>query len=122
MKKDSPRIRSIVKDSSKLRNGLKSRWNQLGLTQQQVADDAVAKGQEGIRRQGISRYLNNPYTANALNEEQIIWLSWRWEVYVTLQVGKPSTNQRVEFKIPETYNEERALKLLKELFPNTILP
>lgn len=112
-------IPSIVKDSSKLREGLKKRWKDLGLTQQQVSDDAVKYGQEGIRRQGISRYINDPYSANALNENQIIWLAWRWEVYVTLQVGRPSTNQRVEYKIPEVYNEEIALKKLKQLFPNT---
>lgn len=104
--------RSIVKDSSKLRAALKNRWKQIKYSQQQVADDALRLGQPGITRQGISKYLTNPYSPGAINDEQIIWLAYRYSIYVTLTVGVP----KVKYIIPEEFDNEKALKELKKIF------
>lgn len=106
--------KSIVKDSSKLRNALKSRWKELGLSQQDIENDAKAHGKD-IIRQAINKYINNGYSKGALNEEKILWLAWRWLVPVTLSVGIPD-NTGVRYEIPE-YNEEKALAMLNKVFP-----
>lgn len=106
--------RSIIKDSSKLRTAFRARWMQLKKSQQQVADDAAKHGQSGITRQGISKYFTNPYARGALNDEQIIWLSYRYSIYVTLTVGLPDT--KVKYKVPDKFDNETALKEVKEVF------
>ncbi len=106
--------RSIIKDSSKLRDAFKKRWKQLKRSQQLVADDAVLYGQSGITRQGISKYLTSPYSAGALNDEQIIWLAYRYSIYVMLTVGVPDV--KVKYAVPEEFDNEKAIKELKKIF------
>lgn len=110
-------IRSIIKDSSKLRQALKDRWKKM--KQEDVADDALRFGQPGINRQGINKYLNKPYSAGALNDEQIIWLALRWGIPLRLEIGLPE--KQVKYLVPEKFEEKESLKLTKEIFPNTIL-
>ena len=102
----------IVKDSSKLRDALKARWKEVGFTQAAISEDATDKGQVGITRQAINRYLKNPYAKGALNQQQIVWLSWRWYIPVTLKIGIPQGD--VSYVIPEVYDEDKAFKLLKK--------
>lgn len=102
----------IVKDSSKLRDALKARWKEVGLTQAAISEDATDKGQVGITRQAINRYLKNPYAKGALNQQQIVWLSWRWYIPVTLKIGIPQGD--VSYDVPEVYDEDKAFKLLKK--------
>lgn len=106
--------RSIIKDSSKLRLAFKDRWKQLKMSQQAVANDAVRLGQSGITRQAVSKYLTNPYAAGALNDEQIIWLSYRYQVYVMLTIGLP--DKKVKYEVPAEFDNTKAIKLLNEIF------
>lgn len=102
----------IVKDSTKLRDALKSRWKEIGWTQAAISVDAIEHGQEGVTRQAINKYLRDPYAKGALNQQQIVWLAWRWYIPVTLGVGIP--NGTVSYTIPEVYDEDKALRLLKK--------
>lgn len=104
---------SLVKDSVKLRDGLKSRWKELKMTQVAVALDAQSRGQRGIIRPAINKYLKDPYAKGSLNESQIVWLAWRWLVPVTLAVGIPESN--VKYTIPKEFDEKKALKLLNKM-------
>lgn len=106
--------RSIIKDSSKLRSAFKVRWKQIKISQQDVADDAARLGQAGITRQGISKYLTKPYSAGALNDEQIIWLSYRYSLYITLNVGL--LDVKVKFTVPLDFDDEKAIRQVKHLF------
>lgn len=101
----------IVKDSTKLRDALKARWKEVGLTQAAISEDATEKGQVGVTRQAINRYLKNPYAKGALNQQQIVWLSWRWYIPVTLKIGIPDGD--INYNVPAEYDEEKAFKLLK---------
>jgi len=101
----------IVKDSTKLRDALKARWKEVGLTQAAISEDATTRGQIGITRQAINRYLKSPYAKGALNQQQIVWLSWRWYIPVTLKIGIPSSD--VNYEVPSEYDEDKAFKLLK---------
>lgn len=110
---------SILKESSKLRNALRERWKDLGLSQQDVALDAQKKGLKGINRQGISKYMSSPYTGGALSDYHITWLAFRYGFYITLGIGIPTS--KVEYKLPKKFDEDSALTLLKEIFPETVL-
>lgn len=110
-------IRSIIKDSTKLRLALKHRWKKI--KQDEVALDAQKLGQAGITRQGISKYLTKPYAAGALNDEQIIFLAIRWDVGIRLEIGFP--DKSVNYIVPKQMDNVTALKFLKEIFPETII-
>jgi len=107
--------KSIVKDSKKLREALKARFKELKMTQAKVAEDATKRGQKGITRMSINKYFNQPYVAGALNEYQILWLSWRWLVPVMLSVGIPDA--KVNYEVPKKYDKDMAMKYLKKMFP-----
>lgn len=80
-------IRSIVKDSEALHNALLSRWEELDLTQQEVADMArKALNDVGFTRQAINSYIKDPYRRGALNEEQILALAKLFSIDVTLVI------------------------------------
>lgn len=104
----------IVKDSTKLRDALKSRWKEVGLTQAAISLDAMDKGQIGITRQAINKYLRDPYAKGALNQQQVVWLSWRWYIPVTLKIGIP--NGKGDFIVPEEFDEDKAMRLLNKAF------
>ncbi len=107
--------KDILKDSKKFRDGLVKRWKEVKISQQGVADDAVNRGQTGITRSAINKYIHNPYAKGALNQEFLCWLGWRWLVPVTLQIGIPKIN--TEYVIPDKYDEDKALELLNKVFP-----
>jgi hypothetical protein len=106
--------KTLLKDSTKLRDALKSRWKELKLTQTAIQDDAKKHGQN-ITREAVNKYLKNPYSKGALNEHQLIWLAWRWYIPVTLNIGIPN-NTNFKYEIPK-YDEKKAIKLLEKIFP-----
>ncbi len=107
-------MKSILKDNNKLREALRTRWKELKKSQKEVAEDAQKRGQAGIRRQGVNRYLNDPENPNTLNEYQILWLATRWGIDVRVIIGPARIK---EMKIPK-FNETEALKKLED-YENT---
>lgn len=106
--------RTLVKDSTKLRDALKARWKELKLSQSAIQDDAKEHGRN-ITREAINKYLKNPYNKGALNEAQLIWLAWRWYIPVTLNIGIPN-NTNFKYEVHK-YDEKKAIKLLQKTFP-----
>ena len=80
-------IKSIVKDSDKLRKALINKWDKLGLSHQDVVKAAQKSGQN-ITGTAISRYLHNPYFKGALSEEKILWLAKFYDIDVKLIIKK----------------------------------
>jgi len=108
---------SIVKESDKLRKALKERWDKLELKQKDVVKDAMERNFK-IPGEALSRYMSGKQKGS-LSEGQIIWLAYRYGIFVMLQVGIPKqkADGTVSFAVPP-FNEERSLALLKKIFPN----
>jgi hypothetical protein len=96
---------SIVKESRKIQKLLIERISgELGLTNKAVSVDAEEHDQK-ISVEALSRYFKHPNPKGGLSESNILWLCYRYGVFVTLNVTK----------VP--YNERKNFQLLKKLFP-----
>lgn len=108
----------IVKDSTTLKQALLDRWEEIGISHVMVANDAEKRGVGGITPNAISKWIKDAYTKGALNQYQILWLAFRFDIPVRLHVGEPYLEQdKIRYIIPQPFNEERALKRLHEYFP-----
>ena len=108
--------KSIVKVSKEIREQLKKRIDELGLTLTAVCEDSAKRGML-INIGSLSKYLGLS-KLNNLSDDHILWLCYRYGIFVTLQVGSIVIEAgKPHFKVPE-YNETTCLTLLKALFPN----
>lgn len=108
---------SIVKQSSRIRELLTERVKVLGLSHTQIAEEAQKFGMKNINHSSLSRYFNN-IPVNALSEESIIFLCWRYGIQVMLMVGKPVLKgNKLGFEVPP-YDEKACLANTKKLFGN----
>ena len=109
---------SLVKSSSLIRIQLQKRIEEQNLSLTKVSADAEERGRK-ISISSLSRYFKNS-KVNNLSEESIIWLSYRYGIFVTLHIGTlVMSNGKASFHVPE-YNEERCLIILKKVFPDVI--
>ena len=76
---------SLVKSSSLIRIQLQKRIEEQGLSLTKVSADAEEKGRK-ISISSLSRYFKNS-KVNNLSEESIIWLCYRYGIFVTLHIG-----------------------------------
>ena len=107
--------KSIVKSSPIIRTKLQERIKLLDLSLTEVSEDANKRGMK-ISISSLSRYFSNSKTNN-LSEENIIFLSYRYGIFVTLHIGTLAINHgKASFHIPD-YNEERCLAILNKEFP-----
>lgn len=104
----------ILKSSEKLRDALKARWKEIEYSQADVVRDANERKVK-MTVEAISKYVNRPYALGALNQEQINWLAWRYDIPIFLKVGEPSP-KAVEPTIKK-YDEKRALSRLSKIYP-----
>ena len=107
--------KSIIQDSEVLRIGLKERFKELKLTLNNVSDDAKKYG-ININIFSLSKYLTKSDKSN-LTEEIVIWLSYRYGIYVNLLIGMPNIiDGKLKMNIIP-YNEEQCLKFLNIKYP-----
>ncbi len=108
---------SVIKSNEKLRQAIIKRVNDLGLTHQQIVDDASKRGYK-LPMDMLNRYLKHGDVRATLREDQIIWLATRYGVYITMKIGKPVIDEKgkVNYEIGE-YNEEEATRILNQIFP-----
>lgn len=111
--------KDIVKGSPSLREELKKRTREeLKLTLKMICDDATSRGQN-ISIHSLSKYFSNS-DVNNLSQEAIVWLSYRYGIYITLGVGVPKIkDNKVKFEVLP-YNEATALKMLDKVFPPSV--
>lgn len=108
----------IIKDSSTLKQALLDRWQEIGITHVVVVSDAKSRGINGITTNAISKWIHNSYQKAALNQYQILWLSYRYDIPVRLHIGEPYLQEdKIKYIVSKPYNEARALKRLDEMFP-----
>ena len=113
---------SIVKDSSKIKQALLKRLQEVypsgkgqGYIGAKVIQDASERNFK-ITAGCLSRYFANKTNKSILSEEQIIWLCVRYGLPIQLIVGKiVIDNNKIGIEIPR-YNESESLKLLKQIF------
>lgn len=109
----------IVKDSSTLKQALIDRWKEIGITHVQIAADATKRGLKGITTNAISKYIHQAsYAKGSLNQYQILWLAYRFDIPCRLHIGEPYLEQdKIRYIVSKPFDEERALKRLHEYFP-----
>lgn len=104
----------IVKSSTAIRAVLKKRFEQLGLSNVQVAIEAERFGQTNVKSETLSRYFKNNAT-NSLTQESIIYLAYRYGIPVSLTIGNPIIEKgKIAHELPE-YDEHQCIKNLKEI-------
>ena len=109
-------MKSIVKESKSVREKLQARIKELNLSLTDVCKDAVSRGMN-ISVASLSKYFKQS-DRNNLTEENIIWLCYRYGIFVLLTVGSPKVSDgKLTFSV-DPYNEEKCLMLLNRLFPN----
>ncbi len=108
----------IIKDSTTLKQALLDRWEEIGITHVNVAQDATNRGIKGVTTNAISKWIKNSYEAGALNQYQLLWLMWRYGLQPRLVYGEPLIDKgRLKYVIEQPYNEEKVLAKLYEVFP-----
>ena len=110
--------KSIIQNDEVLRIGLKDRFKELKLTLHNVSDDAK-KYDVNINIFSLSKYLTKSNKSN-LTEDIIVWLSYRYGIYVNLLIGMPKiVDGRLKMNIA-AYNEEQCLKFLNIKYPKHV--
>lgn len=107
--------KSIIKQSSAIRNALKKRFDGMSISYSAITRDAEAMGFNGIKIEMLSRYFKGNQRGS-LSEEAIIFLAFRYGIPVTLNVGRLRINDtKVETYIPE-YHEETCKDTVRKIF------
>lgn len=111
--------KDIIKDSQTIREALKKRlFEELDLGYKDIVLEAKNFGIKNVAIDTISRYLNNKHRGS-LTQEAIMFLCYRWGIFISLNVGMPKIiNGKIEKNIPP-YNEEQCLKVVRELWKKT---
>lgn len=106
---------SIVKDSVRIRELLRNRFEELELSNTKIVEDANDKGMVFTNAM-LSRYMKKGNVPGSLTEENIIWLCYRYGIEIKLLVGSPKiVENRISLVIPP-YNEEKCLEIINKLF------
>lgn len=113
--------KAIIKDSSTIRDLLEKRIiAELGLSYTQVAIEAERFGQNNIKVETLSRYFKK-VPKNALTEESIVFLCYRFGIPIRLTIGIPEKveNGKVMCSLPK-YDEKSCIQQVKKLFKNDL--
>ena len=112
---------SIVKDSDRLKEELLKRLKELyptnvgyGFKNSAVVKDASERGVK-IEAGQLSRYFGKG-KKNILSEEQLLWLSYRYGIFIQLSIGTPIIrDNKIYFEV-EKFNEAKSLQILKLIY------
>jgi hypothetical protein len=88
------RNRSLIRQDKKLRTLLIERFEELGLSQKQVVEDAENHDQS-IPSSNLNRYLKNNEAGegrSSLTESQIIWLCQRYCINIEITISANAYN------------------------------
>ena len=75
----------IVKNNNRIREALKTRFFEQGLTYQAVSNDALNFSVKGINRSSLSRYFSDN-EKGSLTHEQVVWLCVRYCIDIHINV------------------------------------
>ncbi len=108
--------KGIVKSSKSIQKKLEERFKELKLKYTDISKEATRLGQK-ISVPSLSKYFSNS-EKNNLSEENIIFLCYRYGIFVTLHLGeiKVMPGGKIAMLVPP-YNEQRCLTVLNKIFP-----
>ena len=94
----------VIRQNHKVKESLISRFDEKGLTNKDVCDNAREMGYI-IQQSALSRYLHNDrIVVGSLTQEQILWLCCRYCISLKLDIAS------------EIYSPVRAKELLTKYF------
>lgn len=113
---------SVIKESKEINSALLKRLKELypsnigfGFKNAVVVKDAAERGVK-IDAGQLSRYFSPKRQKNTLSEEQIIWLCFRYGIFIRVTVGEPVVREgKLYYEVPR-FDEARALNNLKLLY------
>jgi hypothetical protein len=98
----------------KLKEELFKRWKDLGIKVADVIKDAEERGMK-ISSPRMSRYKTGT-SKEAISPRQLLWLSIRWGIPVSINIGNPVIEKgTVVYKVLP-YDEAKCLAMLKRTF------
>lgn len=107
--------RSVIKDSSTIRESLIQRMQELNMKPSDLVKDAETLGRK-IDNGALSKYVNHGNVKGALSEEDVVWIATRWGIDIQLVVGKIKIVQGKLNIVLAPYKEEEAINKLKLIF------
>jgi hypothetical protein len=99
-----------------LRNLLEQRWKELSLKPHHVIDDANEREPSlKFERSRFSKWEHG--SKGSLTDAQVVWLATRYGIYININFGQPSLNEKggLQWTIPP-YDELSCLQALKRIF------
>lgn len=107
---------------------LLKRWNELDLSSSQIIEDAKERGMT-ITPASISKYKNaikrdkkgvikSTNFKGTLTLIQLLWLSYRYGINININIGTLKIEDGKPVFVVEKFDELKALKKLKEVFPD----
>lgn len=108
--------KDIIKNSMHIREALRKRFDELDLGYKDVVEEAKAWGIKNVKPDTISRYFNN-FHRGSLTQEAIMFMCYRWGIFVSLNVGTPTIVKGKIEKVIPPYNEDQCLQVVKKLWP-----
>ena len=108
--------KSIIQSDMRILSLLNKRMREeLDLSLTAIANDAKARGMN-ISVESLSKYFSKS-DMNNLSEESILWLTYRYGIFVSIEVGiKKVVNDKAVYEIPP-YDEAKCLAILRQVFP-----
>jgi hypothetical protein len=94
---------SLVKQSNKIKDGLKQRMDELDLSYTAMSEDAKKRGMN-ISIEALSRYFKHKDPKGGLSEINILWLCYRYGIVVTIKVTVME------------YDEAKCLEMIEKYF------
>ena len=118
-----------IVENPKIHKELWKRWDELEMTSADIIHDATERGVL-ITPARISKYKNavkrdeegnitSTDFKGSLTVLQLIWLSYRYGVNISINVGTLTLKAGKPVFIVEKYDELKCLKSLHRVFPNT---
>jgi len=118
-----------IVENPKIHKELWKRWDELEMTSADIIHDATERGvlitpariskyKNAVKRDKEGNIVSTDFKGS-LTVFQLIWLSFRWGVNISINVGTLTLKAGRPTFVVEKYDELAALKKLHKVFPNT---
>jgi len=118
-----------IVENPKIHKELWKRWDELGLTSADIIHDAeergmlivpsrISKYKHAVKRDKDGNVISYDFKGS-LTVLQLIWLSYRYGVNISINIGTLTLKQGKPAFVVEDYDELKCLKALHRVFPNT---
>ncbi len=105
---------NTIKKSTIIKKLLAQRFKELNLNYSQISREADAFEITGIKSETLSRYFHN-VTSGQLTEEAILFLTYRYSVYVELIVEPTIHDEAAAIETTERFFKRKPIKKLRKI-------